>query len=156
MSGAHTRSAGWRRSCPSAASAEATATALEKTRADKTREAGDGFDGSWVAHPGLVPTCTEVFDAVLGDRPNQLERQRPEVSVTAEQLEDFGDMPRTVTLVGVRTNLRVPLAYLTAWVGGAGAVAIENLMEEAATVEISQCSCGSGSGTGWPPSTASR
>lgn len=85
---------------PRAASPEATATALEKTRADKTREAGDGFDGSWLAHPGLVPTCTEVFDAVLGDRPNQLERQRPEVSVTAEQLEDFGDMPRTVTWWG--------------------------------------------------------
>jgi malate synthase len=123
---------------PSGADPEATSVALERTRADKAREAGDGFDGSWVAHPALVPTCTEVFSSVLGDRPHQIERRRDDVEVTAEQLLELGDMPRTITLAGVRTNLRVPLAYLSAWVGGRGAVAINHLMEDAATVEISR------------------
>ncbi|GAA3640625.1 malate synthase A [Microlunatus ginsengisoli] len=123
---------------PSAASPEATATALEKTRSDKAREAGDGFDGSWVAHPGLVPTCTEVFSGVLGERANQLDRRRDDVHVTARELSDLGDLPRTVTLSGVRTDLRVPLVYLSSWVAGQGAVAIDHLMEDAATVEISR------------------
>ena len=123
---------------PSGADPEATSVALERTRADKAREAGDGFDGSWVAHPGLVPTCTEVFSSVLGDRPNQIERRRDDVEVDADQLIALGDMPHSVTLAGVRTNLRVPLAYLSAWLGGRGAVAINHLMEDAATVEISR------------------
>ena len=123
---------------PSASDPEATARALHKTRADKAREASDGFDGSWVAHPGLVATCTEVFDEALGERPHQLDRQRPDVDVTADRLADLTGVERTVTLGGVRTNLRVPLAYLTAWLGGQGAVAIEHLMEDAATVEISR------------------
>ena len=71
-----------------------TAAAFEKVRADKTREADDGFDGSWVAHPDLVPVCREVFDAVLGERPNQLDRQRPEVAVTADQLLDVASAER--------------------------------------------------------------
>jgi malate synthase len=123
---------------PSGADPEATSVALERTRADKAREAGDGFDGSWVAHPGLVPTCTEVFSAVLGDRQHQIERHRDDVETTAEHLIGLGDMPHSVTLAGLRTNLRVPLAYLSAWVGGRGAVAINHLMEDAATVEISR------------------
>jgi malate synthase len=123
---------------PSGADPEATSVALERTRADKAREAGDGCDGSWVAHPGLVPACTEVFSSVLEDRPHQIERRRDDVEVTAEQLIALGDMPHSITLAGVRTNLRVPLAYLSAWVGGRGAVAINHLMEDAATVEISR------------------
>ena len=123
---------------PSGADPDATSVALERTQADKAREAGDGFDGSWVAHPALVPTCTEAFSSVLADRPHQVERRRDDVAVTAEQLIDLGDMPHSITVAGLRTNLRVPLAYLSAWVGGRGAVAINHLMEDAATVEISR------------------
>jgi malate synthase len=123
---------------PSGADPDATSVALERTQADKAREAGDGFDGSWVAHPALVPTCTEAFSAILADRPHQIERRRDDVVVTAEQLIGLGDMPHSITVAGLRTNLRVPLAYLSAWVGGRGAVAINHLMEDAATVEISR------------------
>jgi malate synthase len=123
---------------PSAASPEATEIALEKTRNDKSREAEDGFDGSWVAHPALVSTCAEVFTDVLGDRTSQLDRQRPEVQVSERELSELGGLPQTITLAGVRTNLRIPLSYLSAWVGGQGAVAIDHLMEDAATVEISR------------------
>jgi malate synthase len=123
---------------PSKANPEATAAALEKTRADKAREAGAGFDGSWVAHPGLVQTCVDAFDAVLGDRPHQLDKQRDDVMVTAAQLTDVRSTGGEITLDGVRTNVAVSLEYLAAWIGGAGAVAINNLMEDAATVEISR------------------
>ena len=123
---------------PSKANPDATAAALEKTTADKSREVGAGFDGSWVAHPGLVSTCIEAFTAVLGDRPNQLERQRDDVSVSADQLTDVSSTPGAVTMEGLRTNIRVSLTYLAAWIGGSGAVAIDNLMEDAATVEISR------------------
>jgi malate synthase len=123
---------------PSGADPDATSVALERTQADKAREAGDGFDGSWVAHPALVPICTEAFSSVLADRPHQIERRRDDVAVTAEQLIGLGDMPHSITVAGLRTNLRVPLAYLSAWVGGRGAVAINHLMEDAATVEISR------------------
>lgn len=115
----------------------ASTAALEKIRADKEREAGDGFDGSWVAHPGLVATCTEVFDQVLGDSADQRSRQRPEVEVTASDLLTGVPDP-TVTEAGVRTNITVSLRYLAAWTSGSGAVAIDNLMEDAATVEISR------------------
>jgi malate synthase len=111
--------------------------ALAKVREDKEREAGDGFDGSWVAHPDLVPVCLEIFDRVLGDRPNQLDRLRPEVTVTAEQLLDVGATPE-VTEAGLRSNVSVALQYLEAWLRGNGAVAINNLMEDAATAEISR------------------
>jgi malate synthase len=123
---------------PSRSNEEATAAALDKTTADKAREAGDGFDGSWVAHPALVATCTEAFNQVLGEAPNQLGKQRPDVLVSAEELTDVSGTPGSVSLDGVRTNLRVSLEYLAAWVGGQGAVAIDNLMEDAATVEISR------------------
>jgi malate synthase len=123
---------------PSKANPEATAAALEKTRADKSREAAAGFDGSWVAHPALVQTCLDAFTAVLGDAPNQLEKQRDDVVVGAAELVDVSSAAGAVTLDGVRTNIRVSLEYLAAWVGGAGAVAIDYLMEDAATVEISR------------------
>ena len=123
---------------PSRSNPAATAAALEKTTADKSREAGLGFDGSWVAHPALVQTCLDAFTAVLGDRPNQLERQRPDVTVGRTDLVDVSSTDGAVTLDGVRTNVRISLEYLSAWVGGAGAVAIDDLMEDAATVEISR------------------
>jgi malate synthase len=117
---------------------EVTAAAIEKVRADKTREATDGFDGSWVAHPDLVPTCQEVFDSVLGDKPNQVDRQRPEVNVTADQLLDVSSASGEATEAGLHLNLYVAVAYTAAWLSGNGAVAIHNLMEDAATAEISR------------------
>jgi malate synthase len=113
--------------------------ALAKVRADKEREAGDGFDGSWVAHPGLVPICREVFDGVLGDAPHQLDRLREEVSVSAEELLAVDKTPGQVTEAGVRSNVAVALRYFDSWVGGTGAAAIFNLMEDAATAEIARC-----------------
>ncbi|GAA4208527.1 malate synthase A [Actinocatenispora rupis] len=123
---------------PSRRDPEVNATALAKVRADKEREAGDGFDGSWVAHPDLVPVCREVFDGVLGDRPNQLARTRDEVTVTGAQLLDVAATPGAKTLDGLRNAVSVALRYLAAWLGGSGAVAIFNLMEDAATAEISR------------------
>jgi len=113
-------------------------TALRKVREDKTREAGDGFDGSWVAHPDLVPVCKEVFDSVLGAKPNQLDKQRPDVSVSAADLLAVSKTPGAITQAGLRNNISVALQYLAAWLGGNGAVAIFNLMEDAATAEISR------------------
>ncbi|TLK51933.1 malate synthase A [Glutamicibacter sp. V16R2B1] len=117
---------------------EVTEAAFAKVRDDKTREATDGFDGSWVAHPDLVPICREVFDSVLGEKPNQIDKQRPEVEVTAEQLLDVASAPGKVTEAGVRANLYVAVAYTAVWLSGNGAVAIHNLMEDAATAEISR------------------
>ena len=117
---------------------EVTEAAFAKVRDDKTREATDGFDGSWVAHPDLVGICREVFDSVLGDKPNQIDKQRPEVEVTAEQLLDVASAPGKVTEAGVRANLYVAVAYTAVWLSGNGAVAIHNLMEDAATAEISR------------------
>jgi malate synthase len=121
---------------PSRRDPEVNAVALEKVRQDKQRESGDGFDGSWVAHPDLVPVCGEVFDQVLGDRSDQRDRLREEVSVTAAQLLDVGSTPGEITEAGLRNNVSVALQYLAAWLGGTGAVAIYNLMEDAATAEI--------------------
>ena len=123
---------------PSRRDAEANERALAKVREDKTREAGDGFDGSWVAHPDLVPVCREIFDATLGERPNQLDRQRPEVSVTPEQLLDVAGVPGNRTMAGLRANVEVAIRYLAAWLAGNGAVGIHGLMEDAATAEISR------------------
>jgi malate synthase len=117
---------------------DVTAVALEKVREDKLREAGDGFDGTWVAHPDLVPVAAEVFDATLGARPNQLERTREDVSVTAPDLLAVEAPGSGVTEAGLRTNVRVGLQYLESWLRGSGAVAIANLMEDAATAEISR------------------
>src|SRR6202453_2280490 len=123
---------------PSRRDAGVNAVALAKVREDKTREAGDGFDGSWVAHPDLVPICREVFDGVLGAQPNQLSRQRPDVSVDAGDLLAFAKTPGGVTEAGLRNNISVALQYLANWLSGTGAVAIFNLMEDAATAEISR------------------
>ncbi|MGH9060960.1 MAG: malate synthase A, partial [Acidimicrobiales bacterium] len=114
------------------------ATALAKVREDKAREAGDGFDGSWVAHPDLVGVCREEFDKVLGDRPNQVDRLREEVSVSPEQLLDVAATPGEVTEEGLRNDVSVGLQYIESWLRGQGAVAIFNLMEDAATAEIAR------------------
>jgi malate synthase len=105
---------------------------------DKDREAGDGCDGTWVAHPDLVPTATAEFDRVLGDRPNQLDRQRPEVSVAAADLLSVPDTPGEITEGGIRQNVSVGIQYLASWLRGTGAAAILNLMEDVATAEISR------------------
>ncbi|WP_045729986.1 malate synthase A [Pseudarthrobacter chlorophenolicus] len=117
---------------------EANANALEKVRADKTREAGDGFDGSWVAHPDLVPICREVFDAVLGERPNQLDKRRDDVTPDDRALIDIASLHGTITEQGIRNNIEVGIRYIESWLRGNGAVAIHNLMEDAATAEISR------------------
>ena len=116
----------------------ANAIAFEKVRADKTREAGDGFDGSWVAHPDLVPVCREVFDGVLGDRPNQLDRLREDVTPDDRALLDIAATTGTITEKGIRNNIEVGIRYIESWLRGNGAVAIHNLMEDAATAEISR------------------
>ncbi|KPM55428.1 malate synthase [Frankia sp. R43] len=118
---------------------EASRKVLAKVRADKDREAADGFDGSWVAHPGLVETCREAFTAVLGQRPNQVHRTRNDVEVTAVDLLAVRKTPGAVTVGGVRTNASVLVRYLDAWLDGRGAVGIDGLMEDAATAEISRC-----------------
>jgi malate synthase len=123
---------------PSRRDPEANERALEGVRADKQREAGDGFDGTWVAHPDLVPTATEQFDAVLGERPNQVDRQREDVQVGADDLLDVPATPGDVTEEGVAGNVTVGIAYLESWLNGNGAAAINNLMEDAATAEISR------------------
>lgn len=116
---------------------EVTAHAVEKVRADKQREARDGFDGTWVAHPDLIPIAQSEFDAVLGERPNQVDRKLDDVHVTAAQLLDVR-IGRDITEAGVRDNVSVAIRYIEAWLRGKGAVAIDNLMEDAATAEISR------------------
>jgi malate synthase len=118
---------------------EVNAAALEKVRQDKEREAADGFDGSWVAHPDLVPVCREVFDEVLGGWPNQLGRLRGDVQVTAEDLLNVAGTGGEVTERGVRANINVMLRYVDSWLRGTGAAAIFNLVEDAATAEIARC-----------------
>jgi malate synthase len=110
--------------------------ALNQVRQDKRREVGDGFDGSWVAHPGLVVTCREVFDQWLGTEPHQIVRKRDDVRVTAAELLDVKVLGVQVTEVALRTNVSVALRYIAAWLGGRGAVALNGLMEDAATAEI--------------------
>jgi malate synthase len=123
---------------PSRKDAEVNEIALARVREDKVRESRDGFDGTWVAHPDLVPTAMQAFDEVLGDRPNQIDRQRPEVSVTAADLLSLDQTPGEVTEQGIRTNVSVGIRYLASWLNGNGAAAIDNLMEDAATAEISR------------------
>ena len=123
---------------PSRRDAAVNEVALTKVREDKLREAGDGFDGTWVAHPDLVSTAMSVFDDALGARPNQVERLREDVSVTAGELLDVAATPGDITEDGIRLNISVGIQYLASWLNGAGAVAINNLMEDAATAEISR------------------
>ncbi|MGK2850984.1 MAG: malate synthase A [Candidatus Limnocylindrales bacterium] len=115
-----------------------TERALAKVREDKERESRDGFDGTWVAHPDLVPVATAVFDGVLGSAPHQKERRREDVTVTAVQLSDLRVAGGAVSEAGIRANIRVALAYLDSWLRGVGAAAIDDLMEDAATAEISR------------------
>jgi malate synthase len=123
---------------PSRRDAEINAVALERVTEDKDREAGDGFDGTWVAHPDLVPTAMAEFDRVLGDRPNQVSKQREDVSVSAADLLDVAATPGDVTDQGVALNVSVGIQYIGSWLAGTGAAAINNLMEDAATAEISR------------------
>ncbi|CAO1651994.1 malate synthase A [Salinibacterium sp. NYA9b] len=116
---------------------EVTARALDAVTRDKRREATDGFDGTWVAHPDLIPTARAEFDAVLGERPNQVDRLRDDVHVTAEDLLDLR-IDGAVTDAGVRSNVSIALRYIESWLRGVGAAAIDNLMEDAATAEISR------------------
>ncbi|KAF1854338.1 hypothetical protein Lal_00002641 [Lupinus albus] len=123
---------------PSRRDPEVNAVAFDKVKADKDREAGDGFDGSWVAHPDLVPVARASFDAVLGDRPHQKERLREDVHVTAAELIDIASLDAAPTQQGLRNAVQVGIRYIEAWLRGLGAVAIFNLMEDAATAEISR------------------
>ena len=123
---------------PSRRDPEVNAVALAKVREDKEREAGQGFDGTWVAHPDLVPLAQETFDRVLGNRPNQIGRRRDDVQITAADLLDVATTTGEITEQGLRNNVSVGIQYLAAWLHGSGAVAIFNLMEDAATAEISR------------------
>ncbi|MFJ2946413.1 malate synthase A [Streptomyces sp. NPDC087226] len=123
---------------PSRRDAEVNKVAFEKVRADKDREADDGFDGSWVAHPDLVPIAMESFDRVLGDRPHQKDRLREDVRVTAADLIAVDSLEARPTYAGLVNAVQVGIRYIEAWLNGMGAVAIFNLMEDAATAEISR------------------
>jgi malate synthase len=123
---------------PSRKDAEVNRVALEKVKADKEREANAGFDGTWVAHPDLVETAMKEFDAVLGDKPNQIDKLRPDVQVRPDDLLSAGQTPGEQTSAGLRINVDVGIRYLESWLRGNGAVAIHNLMEDAATAEISR------------------
>jgi malate synthase len=123
---------------PSRRDPEVNEVALTRVREDKRREAEDGFDGSWVAHPDLVPVAMAEFDAVLGERSNQLERLREDVSTRADDLLNVIATPGEITEAGVRSNVSVGIRYIAAWLQGVGAAAIDNLMEDAATAEISR------------------
>jgi malate synthase len=123
---------------PSRKDPEANERAIAAVREDKQREAEAGFDGTWVAHPDVVAVATEAFDAVLGERPNQLGRRRDEVQVTAEDLLDAASTPGDITEEGLRNDVNVGFQYISNWLGGRGAAGINNLMEDAATAEISR------------------
>ncbi|MGA4864626.1 malate synthase A [Streptomyces lavendulocolor] len=123
---------------PSRKDAEVNKVAFEKVKADKDREANDGFDGSWVAHPDLVPIAMASFDAVLGDRPHQKDRLREDVSVAPGDLIAIDSLDAKPTYDGLRNAVQVGIRYIEAWLRGLGAVAIFNLMEDAATAEISR------------------
>jgi malate synthase len=123
---------------PSRTDEAANRKAFEAVKADKEREAGDGFDGTWVAHPDSVPVATDAFDAVLGDRPNQVERRRDDVSVGRDDLLSVARTPGELTEEGLRLNVNVGIQYVSSWLRGNGAAAIYGLMEDAATAEISR------------------
>ncbi len=122
---------------PSRADPEANEKALAGVRADKEREVGQGYDGTWVAHPDLVPVAREVFEQGLGGRPHQLEH-RPQARAGADELLDLRSTPGSITEAGLRTNISVGFRYVSFWLGGRGAAAIDGLMEDAATAEISR------------------
>jgi malate synthase len=123
---------------PSRKDPEANERAIAAVREDKRREAEAGFDGTWVAHPDIVEAATEEFDRVLGDRPNQIDRRRDEVDVSAADLLDARSTPGEITEEGLRNDVSVGFQYISFWLGGRGAAAINNLMEDAATAEIAR------------------
>jgi malate synthase len=123
---------------PSRKDPEVNEQAMAKVHDDKAREAGDGYDGSWVAHPDLVEICREEFTKVLGDRPNQLDKTREDVSVGAAELLDVKSTPGECTEAGLRNDVSVGLQYIQSWLSGTGAAGIFNMMEDAATAEISR------------------
>jgi malate synthase len=123
---------------PSRTDEEVNKASMEKVREDKKREAEAGFDGTWVAHPDFVAPALEQFDAVLGDKPNQIDKQRPDVSVSAEQLLAVAETPGEITEKGLRANVNIGIQYISAWLRGNGAAGIYGLMEDAATAEISR------------------
>ena len=123
---------------PSRTDPEANDRAIAAVSADKRREANDGFDGTWVAHPDVVATALGEFDAVLGDRPNQIDRTRPDVAYDAAPLRDLASTEGEITEAGLRNNLSVGFQYISFWLGGRGAAAINNMMEDAATAEIAR------------------
>jgi malate synthase len=123
---------------PSRKDAEANDRAIEAVRADKAREAADGFDGTWVAHPDVVAVAKAEFDEVLGDRPNQIDRRRDDVDVRPEQLLDAASTPGEITEDGLRSDVSIGFQYISFWLGGRGAAGINNMMEDAATAEISR------------------
>ena len=123
---------------PSRKRPEINQQAIAKVREDKQREASDGFDGTWVAHPDLVPVAMEVFDAVLGERPNQIDRQRDDIKVGQRELLDIASTPGEVTEEGLRNDVNVGIQYISSWLRGQGAAPIFNLMEDAATAEIAR------------------
>jgi len=123
---------------PSRSDAGVNETALARVREDKVRESADGFDGTWVAHPDLVPIARAPFDERLGERPNQLDRLRPDVAVSAADLLDFTVPGGSITESGLRNDVSVGLQYIASWLRGSGAVALFNLMEDAATAEIAR------------------
>jgi malate synthase len=123
---------------PSRKDEEANQRAIDAVREDKKREAEAGFDGTWVAHPDVVDVATEAFDAVLGDKPNQIDKQRDDVEVTPDMLLDAGSTPGDITEEGLRNDVSVGFQYISFWLGGRGAAGINNMMEDAATAEISR------------------
>jgi malate synthase len=123
---------------PSRRDEEANARAIAAVKADKEREAKAGFDGTWVAHPDVVEVALAAFDEVLGDRPNQIDTQRFDVQVDAAQLLDAASTPGEITEAGLRSDVNVGFQYISFWLGGRGAAGIDNLMEDAATAEISR------------------
>jgi len=123
---------------PDRADADANERATAGVRADKRREARDGFDGTWVAHPDLVAVATQEFNEVLGEGLNQVDRQREDVRVEAADLLDVAATPGEVTEAGLRSNVNVGIQYLSSWLRGNGAAAIYGLMEDAATAEIAR------------------
>ena len=123
---------------PSRRDEEANAKALQGVREDKEREVSQGYDGTWVAHPDLVPTAREVFEQGLDGADNQLERQRDDVRVSAKELLDLPSTPGKITEAGLRTDVNVGFQYVSFWLTGRGAAAINSLMEDAATAEISR------------------
>jgi malate synthase len=123
---------------PSRKDPEAAERAVAAVAEDKRREAGDGFDGTWVAHPDVVKAAMEEFDRVLGDRPNQIDRLREDVHVTAAELLDVASTPGSITEAGLRNDVNVGIQYISSWLRGNGAAAIYGLMEDAATAEIAR------------------